>query len=111
MKLQMGIKGKNETERIISIFIIGLLTGLEKGLISIEEAEGYVFSPYSIERLEELGVSSKLIEIINSGCELEDIESLIPEKLLENIKMLKEQSISILATIPSPELPTEKLIK
>ncbi|WCN36805.1 DUF3969 family protein [Aneurinibacillus uraniidurans] len=111
MQLQLGISEKTEVERITSIIIIGLLTGLEKGSISIEEAEGYLFNPYSVERLEKLDISSEIIEIIKLGCELEDIESLLPEKLPRNIQLLKERAILLLDSIPRPELPTEKLIK
>ncbi|MGD6816631.1 hypothetical protein ACQCVE_06060 [Metabacillus sp. 113a] len=45
------------------------------------------------------------------GCELEDIQSLMPEKLLPNIIRLKEQILSNISTIQSPEPPTEKIIK
>lgn len=111
MEFKFGSGEKNQVERITNILLIGLLTGLEKGSISIEEAEGYLFNPYSVERLEKYNTSSEIIEIIKLGCELEDIESLLPEKLQENIRLLKERAVLLLESIPRPQLPTEKLIK
>jgi len=77
----------------------------------IEEAEGYIFSPYSVEMLNELGLDSNVIRITKLGTELEDIQSLIPHKLKSNIHDLIEETTSILSELPTPKLPTEKILK
>lgn len=111
MKINISISGKNESERLVSIIQLGLLYALEKQIISIEEAEGYLFNPYTISKLEMFGLSEEVISIIREGCELEDIQSLMPEKLLANINRLKEQILSNISNIKNPYLPTEKIIK
>ncbi|UNL86378.1 DUF3969 family protein [Priestia koreensis] len=111
MELNISISGKEESERLVSIIQLGLLSVLEKEIISIEEAEGYLFNPFTVSKLERYGLSKEVIDIIKEGCELEDIQSLMPEKLLSNIIRLKEQILSNIAVMPSPVLPTEKIIK
>lgn len=110
MKLNISISGKNESERLISIIELGLLSAIEKQLISIEEAEGYLFNPLTVSKLEAYGLDEKVIEIIREGCELEDIQSLVPEKMSSNIKRLKEKVVRNITSIESPELPMEKIV-
>ena len=111
MELNINISGKNKGEKLVSIIQLGLLFALEKQIISIEEAEGYLFNPYTVNKLEMYGLREEVIDIIREGCELEDIQSLIPEKLLLNIIRLKEQTLANIAAIQSTEQPTEKIIK
>ena len=111
MELNISISGKNESERLISIIQLGLLSALEKQLISIEEAEGYLFNPFTVSKLEKYGLSEEVIDIIKEGCELEDIQSLLPEKLLLNILRIKEQVVVNIGAIKNPKQPTEKIIK
>lgn len=110
MKLNLSIEGKTEIERFLLAVNLGLLTALEKGIFKIEEVEGYIYNPYSVQKIEELGLSTKLIDLISLGCELEDVESLIPEKLEKTIQDLKEKSLEALKSVPKPTLPTQRLI-
>lgn len=111
MDLKISVSGKEESELLISILQLGLFYALEKGVISIEEAEGYLFSPATASQLEQDGLSEAVLALIWEGCELEDVESLIPRKLLTNIIRLKEQVLTNIATIPSPTRPTLKIIE
>ncbi|WP_104371678.1 DUF3969 family protein [Desulfocucumis palustris] len=111
MELKISVSKKNEIERILTILELGMLTALEKGSIKIDEAEGYLFNPYTVDYLEKLGLNNKVIEVIRQGCELEDVESLFPQKLRSAIHRLKEETMNILESLTAPNLPTEKLIK
>ena len=111
MEMQLSIRGKHEMARIIGILQLGLLTALEQGIVSIEEAEGYIFSPYTAECLEQLEMDTRIVDVIRKGCELEDIVSLLPQHLPKTIVDLKDEVVRICKDIPRPELPTEKLIK
>ena len=90
----------NHDEKIILIILIGIFEALSINGISIEEAEGTLFSPYMVHKLKSVKCNSKIIKIIEEGCELEDIESLIPDSLLGTIKELKERAIKILKEYP-----------
>jgi len=111
MILNVSITGKIESERLISIIQLGILTALESEIISIEDAEGYLFNPFTVEKLEKYGLNERVIDVLREGCELEDIQSLIPERLLTNIVRLKEQILNNMSTLPKTELPIEKIVK
>lgn len=70
-----------------------------------------LFNPYTAERLKKYGLRKEVIDIIWEGCELEDIESLIPERLFPKIAELKEKVVRNISRIQRPELPTEKIIE
>ncbi|EMS1065065.1 DUF3969 family protein [Providencia stuartii] len=95
MKLCYNIDDKY-ANKFISFLALGVLTALEKKLISVDEAEGYIFKPSLVTSLGEINATEELINIINLGCELEDIESLIPEKLQSNIEDLLNQTLSVI---------------
>ncbi|MBC1504080.1 DUF3969 family protein [Listeria booriae] len=92
MKLILSVDKKNEAERMVLICIIGLLDSLENNLLTIEECEGYLFSPYSVTILKEKNLDSQVIEILELGCELEDVQSLLPDKLQAEIQDLKARA-------------------
>ena len=83
-------------EKIILLAIVGNLEAIKKGGITIDEAEKFLFSPHMINKLRAQMCDEKIVEIITKGCELEDISSLIPEKLNDVINELMEESISLI---------------
>ncbi|MGA8942865.1 MAG: DUF3969 family protein [Thermoactinomyces sp.] len=111
MELKILVEGKEEIQHFLSIVQLGILEALEEKIMTIEEAEGYLFNPYSVEKLEELGIDQRVIDIVSHGCELEDVQSLIPDKLFTTIKKLKEETSRNLQVLPKPSLPVNKLIK
>ncbi|WP_066495567.1 DUF3969 family protein [Abyssisolibacter fermentans] len=111
MDLVIKAHEKREIERVLAIIELGLLTALESDSIGIEEAEGYLFNPYTMRKMQECNVSSELIDIVHLGSELEDIQSLMPDKLKENILSLKEKCIDVLNKLEEPDIPTSKLIQ
>lgn len=84
---------KLANEKILLISIIGTLEALKNGKISIAEAEKFLFSPHTISRLKEVQCNAEIIDILERGCELEDIASLLPERLVQNIDGLKVQAL------------------
>ena len=95
-KLIISIKDKNSIERFILICAIGILQSLEEKSITIDEAGRDLFNPFSVDRLAKLHISDEVIEIIELGCELEDIESFLPDQLDKEIKKMKESAIEVL---------------
>ncbi|MEX5757731.1 DUF3969 family protein [Providencia hangzhouensis] len=96
MRLNYSISDK-QASKFISFLTLGVLTALDKNLISIDEAEGFVFKPYLAKFLEQIDSDEKLIEIINLGCELEDVECLIPEQLQASIEELIQKTITVIS--------------
>lgn len=109
-EIKISIKNKIEIERFILLSIIGLMDSLIAGAISIEECERYIFSPYSIEKLNNLNLNESIVELVEMGCELEDIESLIPEKLNKSIDEIILKAIDLLINLPKSEGEIKKWI-
>ena len=83
-------------EKIILIAMAGTLETLKNGGITIEEAEKFLFSPYIVKELKKKKCNKDIIELILQGCELEDINSLIPEELNDVIDELKQEIFLLL---------------
>ena len=90
-----NIISKND-EKIVLIVLIGILETLKRNTLSIDEAEKFLFSPRTVARLKKIKCDEKIIDILERGCELEDIESLIPDELLENISILETEVLELL---------------
>lgn len=86
---------KKVDEKILLLSIVGTLEAVKDGGITIDEAEKFLFSPHRIKELRLRQCNEKIIELIVKGCELEDIASLLPEKLDEVIVELKKETIKI----------------
>jgi len=61
MELNISIKNKDDIERFILILNVGMMTAIKEGVISIEEAENYLYSPYSVEKIRKLGINEDVI--------------------------------------------------
>ena len=110
MELNISIKNKDDIERFILILNVGMMTAIKEGVISIEEAENYLYSPYSVEKIRKLGINEDVIKLIELGCELEDVESLIPDRLSSVIDEISAKSSKLLRTIPKSAPPLKKWI-
>ncbi len=97
-----NIISENE-EKILLINIVGVLETLRKGNLSINEAEKFLFSPYFINKLKRGDCNYEIIDILERGCELEDIASLLPQNLEKNIMELKEQALKVIKKYPKFE--------
>ena len=84
---------KKINEKKMLICIIGTLEAIKKGALSITESEKFLFSPHMIVRLKEKKYRESLIEILEKGCELEDIDSLLPQNLEKYIDELKSETL------------------
>lgn len=83
---------------------------LKKGVISIEESENFLYSPFTMKKLSQLELDEEVITLINLGCELENVERLIPDKLNHSIEEITNQSVKLLQNINRAKLPIKKWI-
>ena len=87
-------------EKRLLVSMIGVFESLQKKVITIDEAEAYLFSPRNIKMFKDEGISEQILHILEECCELEDIESLLPERLSIEICGFKNKTIDILNTYP-----------
>jgi hypothetical protein len=108
--LSITIDTKIEQERLVLILASGIAVALRGGAISIDEAENFLFNPYSISKLRNRGFDQKIIDIIHLGTELEDIKSLIPDHLDEAINNIYKNAIDALKKLPGSAASVDKWI-
>lgn len=93
MRLNYSIDGEH-AEKFLGFLLLGVLHAIDMKAISIDEAESLIFKPSTSTLLTKAGFSEDIVNIIDYGCELEDIESLIPERLADNVKELMERTLA-----------------
>jgi hypothetical protein len=111
MEMTLHTEGTQEAEQLIAVLCIGICVALKSGTMSINEVENCLFSPYTISVLEQTGLSERAVELIHMGTELEDVESLAPDKLPGAIDELKDKAIALLGSMPPRPLPRERWVK
>ncbi len=87
---------KKLNEKMLLICIIGALEAVWGGELSIIESEQFLFSPHMIQQLKKKKYNKSIISLVEEACELEDIASLIPEKLDRNIVRMKQKALEML---------------
>lgn len=107
MNLNLSVNELNEANRMILISTIGLLEALENKKLTINDCQNYLFSPYSLNILQEKGIDANIIELVELGCELEDISSLLPKKLQAAISDIKNKALYLLDQVSPSENPYE----
>lgn len=90
-------------EKMLLISIIGTIEAIREGGLSIDEAEKFLFSPYMVHRLREKKCNESLINILEKGCELEDIASLLPQELVKSLEELKQEALAAMKSYESFE--------
>ena len=93
MRVEFKQNMREIDEKAFLITLIGILTLIEKNVLTIDEAEKFVFSPRVVRELSNRNCNKDIISIVEKGCELEDIVSLIPETFKEVIEDLKEETL------------------
>ncbi|SFH56584.1 Protein of unknown function [Pseudobutyrivibrio sp. OR37] len=86
---------KNEKEALI--FIINVLEELLEDRICIDKSEQILFSPFNIKKLQKITNDSRIFRILYEGCELDDINDLIPNEYRNVLLRLKREATILLS--------------
>ena len=95
-QISMKTSNKKVNEKIILLSIIGSLDAIKEEAVSIDEIEKFLFSPHIYHKLKQKGYSGDILQIIEEGCELEDIFSLLPDKFDGDIDNMRRKSLLLL---------------
>jgi hypothetical protein len=87
---------KNYLEKLILSLSIGLIDGIKSDVISIRDAERLLFSPRTLAWLKQLKLDKQIINLIHMGTEIEDIESLLPERLHLELSKISRKARKLL---------------
>lgn len=82
-------ENKEQTEKLLLINLLGVIESLTLNIITLEEAEKILFTPYTIDILTTKQISEDIINIIHLGTELEDVLSIIPDKYNDSLLEMK----------------------
>lgn len=87
---------RSEVAQIVAFMSLGICTAIVARSLSIEDAERRLFNPQVLARLTELELPEALIEIIHLGTELEDVQSLVPDRLSESLAQMQAKALAFL---------------
>lgn len=100
-QLNVQVNNQDSIGKFLSVLAIGISESIKNKKLTVDEGMLLLFLPFpQLEIVDE--VSPILREAIQMGTELEDIESLFPERLesnLENIKQIAEKNLTQLPNI------------
>lgn len=100
MTLLVEVEGAEEAARLLTILCVGLCDGLIAGRLSVEEAEGHLFSPHTFHWLEKCHVDPGVIRLVLCGMELEDVLSLLPDDYPAALNELRDSALTLLGELP-----------
>jgi hypothetical protein len=98
-------------ERVVALMTIGVATALRRRALGSSEAMHLLFSPNTMDILRRAGASAKVLDLIHSATELEDIEALLPDKLAGEIDKLIEGALALLAEAEPYDFAQERWLK
>jgi hypothetical protein len=101
--MKINIEDKNEQQRAVLVLILGLTEALLHKAITIDEAETALFLPANLSFLEGYGINKDILELVELGMELENVETLIPEELEISIIEIKDKALKLLTEIGQAE--------
>jgi hypothetical protein len=87
---------RNIDEKVILLALVGVFEALKNGGMTINESQAFMFSPYMVDVLKNKNCSEDVMEILKRGCELEDVELLLPEIFIEEIDKLESTTLNLL---------------
>lgn len=99
--LTLRTQNQMDNNRMLTVVAVGLLHSIEMGYMSVDEAQAYMFNPYSMYLLQEIGIDTALINLWHGSLFLEDLEEHFPKEILDKtIKDLKEVALQLLDQTP-----------
>lgn len=102
MPLLFQMDDRAEVSQLVAVLSLGLCTAIAAGSVSIAEAERQLFNPKVVAQLQRLDVPAALIEIVHLGTELEDVQSLLPDRLGESLAEMQAKTLAFLTQTVRP---------
>lgn len=99
MKFSVRFEDKDDLETYIALVISAVTDALKVNLLTIGQSQRLIFRPYFAEKLKDLEVKRNIINLILLGCELEDIQRLVPEALQESIEEIRKEAENLLNSL------------
>jgi len=85
--VEFEVGEESQASRFIALHCIGLLASFRDKCIPFGDVERF-FLPRMVRNLKKQGLDSRLVELVCLGCELADVNSLVPDKLKKNVDLV-----------------------
>jgi Protein of unknown function (DUF3969) len=105
----LKLEERPEIERWVAVMSLGICAAIAKKGMSIEAAESRLFNPRTLAQLEKLGMTQNVLDILHLGTELEDIQSLAPERLRDSLEEIQAKALEILSQLEQSVLSTSQI--
>lgn len=99
-----------QLERLIALLTIGLAVALERGKVTTAEANQILFSPHAMALLRSAGVREVVVDLVQAGTEIEDIEFSLRERMPHNLQLLVADAFACLETCDPYDFNADKWI-
>ena len=95
-------ENKKDINISICLLMLGTIDAIKSGSLSIMESERYIFSIFFMNKkiVRHLKLDKKVVELIHLSTEIEDVESLIPEKLDYCLEDLRQEILETMKLLP-----------
>ena len=99
----IGILPKDAAELslIVAVLCIGVCDAIVAGAMTLDDAERYLFNPYTLTELEKRGQGEDITDLIHLGTELSNVGRLLPDKFGSSIAQIKSMALAILNARPA----------
>lgn len=99
--IQLNGNDREESETLVAVLALGLLTALEEDAISLEAAESRLFNISTLEHLRRNNFSETLLGIIDAGENLSVFLEINPDTYRKIIEKTKGSCLTLLRSVPS----------
>ena len=92
---------ESSLEKLLLIFSLGLTEAIKAKAVSIDDAEKLLYSPHTMKLLKKFELNEGVVDLVHLGTELEDIDSILPDRLTANLDKMSELAVDILRKAPA----------
>jgi CspA family cold shock protein len=97
--VSLEFQSKEDFELFVALINLGIVSAMQEGTISLDNSENILYNPYTADKLKKLKVNESLVQAVKLGCELEDVKSLVPDKLFQSINEIKGHSSKVIKNL------------
>ena len=95
------VENRSQIECLVATLSLGLCAALESKSLSINEANSYLYAPFTLSLLKQVEASSELLKLVHLGSELEDYRGSLAHRLPDKLTEMKNLATAILRSQPA----------
>jgi len=109
--MTIDVEKCSEIDCLVAVLSLGLCVAIETKDLTIQDAEDYLFSPYTMRVLGLNGASSEAVDLVHLGTELENVQRIVPEHLQDSLDDMRSLASAILKAPSRSSEPKSKWLQ